>query len=115
MLDRSDMKGYYLVLDNAFIRTPVKVRDLVESRGYKCLYLPPYSPFLNPVDESWSKGKASVRRNALTADDRLSDRKYEAAQTDTKMTTNMDSPMRCHSFQDASEKISTCEKRERSD
>ena len=49
VLDRHDMKGYYLVMDNAPIHTPTKVCDLVESRGYKCLYLPPYSPFLNPL------------------------------------------------------------------
>ena len=39
---------YYLVMDNAPIHTPAKIRDLVESRHYKCLYLPPYSPFLIP-------------------------------------------------------------------
>ena len=43
VLDRNDMKGHYLVMDNAPIHTPLKVRELVESRGYKCLYLPPYS------------------------------------------------------------------------
>jgi transposase len=59
VLDRHDMKGYYLVMDNAPIHTPTKVCDLVESRGYKCLYLPPYSPFLNPIEEFWSKIKAS--------------------------------------------------------
>jgi hypothetical protein len=51
VLDRNDMKGNYLVIDNSPIYTPAKVRDLVESRGYKCLYLPPYSPFLNPIEE----------------------------------------------------------------
>jgi hypothetical protein len=74
VLDTNDMKGHYLVMDNAPIHTPVKVRELVEGRGYKCLYLPPYSPFLNPIEEFWSKVKAGVRRNALTADDQLSDR-----------------------------------------
>ena len=56
-------------MDNAPIHTPVKVRELVESIGYKCLYLPPHSPFLNPIEEFWSKVKAGVRRNALTADE----------------------------------------------
>jgi hypothetical protein len=41
VLDRNDMKGHYLVMDNAPIHTPVKVRELVEGRGYKYLYLPP--------------------------------------------------------------------------
>ena len=58
VLDKTNMQGYYLVMDNAPIHTPAKIRDLVESRHYKCLYLPPYSPFLNPIEEFWSKVKA---------------------------------------------------------
>jgi transposase len=72
------------VMDNAPIHTPLKLRELVESRGYKCLYLPPYSPFLNPIEELWSKVKAGVRRTALTADDRLSDRICESVQMVTR-------------------------------
>ena len=68
------MKGHFLVKDNAPIHTPLKVRELVESRGYKYLYLPPHSPFLNPIEEFWPKVKAGVRRYALTADNILSDR-----------------------------------------
>jgi hypothetical protein len=33
VLDRNNMKGHYLVMDNAPIHTPVKVRELIESRG----------------------------------------------------------------------------------
>ena len=84
VLDRNDIKRHYLVMDNAPIHTPAKIRDLVENRGYKCLYLPPYSPFLNPIEEFWWKIKAGVRRNALTADDILSDRICEAVQTVTR-------------------------------
>ena len=78
VLDRNEMKGHYLVMDNAPIHTPSAVRDSIESRGYKCLYLPPYSPFLNPIEEFWSKVKAGIRRNALKTDDRLSDRICES-------------------------------------
>ena len=84
VLDRNDIKGHYLVMDNASIHTPIKVRELVENRGYKCLYLPPYSPFLNPIEEFLSKVKAGVRRTALTAHDRLSDRICESVQTVTR-------------------------------
>jgi transposase len=85
VLDTNNMKGHYLVMDNAPIHTPLKVRELVESRGYKCLYLPPYSPFLNPIEEFWSKVKAGVRRNALTADDQLSDRICDAVRVITQL------------------------------
>ena len=62
---------FTFVMDNAPIHAPAKVRHLVEGRHYR--YLPPYSPFLNPTEEFWSKVKAGVRRNALTADDQLND------------------------------------------
>jgi transposase len=84
VLDRNNMKGHYLVMDNAPIHTPATVRALIESRGYKCLYLPPYSPFLNPIEEFWAKVKAGIRRNALRAEDRLSDRICESVNKVTR-------------------------------
>ena len=84
VLDRNEMKGHYLVMDNAPIHTPSAVRDSIESRGYKCLYLPPYSPFLNPIEEFWAKVKAGIRRNALKTDDRLSDRICESVNNVTR-------------------------------
>ncbi|EIE92185.1 hypothetical protein RO3G_16896 [Rhizopus delemar RA 99-880] len=54
-LDQFDMKGRYLVMDNAAIHKVTEVKDLIASRGYKVIYLPPYSPFLNPIELFWSK------------------------------------------------------------
>lgn len=71
VLDKHDMKDHCVVMDNAPIHTPAAVRSLIESRGYKCLYLSPYSPVLNPIEEFWSKVKVGARRNALEVDDRL--------------------------------------------
>lgn len=34
-----------------------RVRELIQSRGCKLLYLPPYSPDLNPIEEGFSKVK----------------------------------------------------------
>ncbi|KAG1050024.1 hypothetical protein G6F43_007677 [Rhizopus delemar] len=59
-LDKSDMKGQYLVMDNTPIHKPKVIQKLIEDRGYKCLYLPSYSPFLNPIEKFWSKAKAGV-------------------------------------------------------
>ena len=84
VLDKNNMKGHYLVVDNAPIHTPATVRALIESRGYTCLYLPPYSPFLNPIEEFWAKVKAGIRRNGLSADDRLSDRICESVNKVTR-------------------------------
>jgi transposase len=38
------------------------VRELIEERGCKLMYLPPYSPDLNPIEEAFAKLKALLRR-----------------------------------------------------
>jgi transposase len=107
------MKGNYLVMDNAPIHTPAKVRELVESWGYQCLYLPPYSPFLNPIEELCSKIKAGVSRIALTADDRLRHRLCESVQMVTRADCRASIHHAVSFFPRCKREISTCEKTER--
>ena len=38
------------------------MRDLIEERGAELLFLPPYSPDLNPIEEAFSKVKGLVRK-----------------------------------------------------
>lgn len=78
-LDKHNMQGRYLVLDNASIHKVSDVQDLIKCRGYKVAYLPPYSPFLNPIELFWSKLKAGVKRDCLMATDNLSARIVESA------------------------------------
>ncbi|CEG79136.1 Putative Piso0_000048 protein [Rhizopus microsporus] len=62
------MKGHYLVMNNAHIHTFEDIAKYVESRGYRCAYLPPYSPELNPIEQFWSVIKSKVSREG-NADD----------------------------------------------
>ncbi|KAG2208189.1 hypothetical protein INT45_001260, partial [Circinella minor] len=78
-LDKHNMQGHYLVLDNASIHKTDDVQKFIKTRGYKAVYLPPYSPFLNPIELFWSKLKAGVKRDCLTATDNLSARIVESA------------------------------------
>jgi transposase len=70
-------------MDNAPIHTSPK-KNLAESRGYKCVYLPSYSPFLKPIEEFWSKVKAGIKRESLSATDNLSQRITESGQKVTE-------------------------------
>lgn len=54
--------GQLVVMDNLGAHKGVRVRELIESRGCKLLYLPPYSPDYNPIEEAFSKIKGSLRR-----------------------------------------------------
>jgi transposase len=83
VLDRHNMKGMFIVMDNCKIHHSRFVVDLMKERGYKPLYMPPYSPFLNPIEECWAKIKSQIRRNPLSKDDVLSDRIAEACKTIT--------------------------------
>jgi transposase len=50
-----------VVMDNLSSHKGPRVRELVEERGCTLLYLPPYSPDLNPIEEAFSKIKALLR------------------------------------------------------
>jgi transposase len=54
--------GQVVVMDNLSSHKGRKVRELIEGRGCELLYLPPYSPDLNPIEQAFSKLKASLRR-----------------------------------------------------
>jgi transposase len=55
-------EGQSVVMDNLSAHKGKKVRQLVEARGCQLLFLPPYSPDLNPIEEAFSKVKACLRR-----------------------------------------------------
>jgi transposase len=49
-------------MDNLSAHKGEGVRELIEARGCELLYLPPYSPDLNPIEEAFAKVKALLRR-----------------------------------------------------
>jgi len=55
-------KGQVVVMDSLPAHKPKRVRELIERRGCKLLYLPSYSPEYNPIEEAFSKIKQILRR-----------------------------------------------------
>jgi transposase len=53
--------GHLVILDNLTAHKVPGVRALVEARGACLLYLPPYSPDFNPIEQAWSKLKQHLR------------------------------------------------------
>jgi transposase len=51
-----------VVLDGLGAHRTEKVRKLVQARGADLVFLPSYSPEMNPIEESFSKVKALVRK-----------------------------------------------------
>jgi transposase len=54
--------GQVVVLDGLGAHRTEKVRELVEARGADLVFMPSYSPDLNPIEEAFSKIKALVRK-----------------------------------------------------
>lgn len=61
--------GDVVVMDNLSVHKIERVRELIEGAHAELLYLPPYSPDLNPIEKAWSKFKQFLRSaKARTAD-----------------------------------------------
>jgi len=54
--------GRIVVMDNLSAHKTQKIRELIEGAGCELLYLPPYSPDLNPIEEAFSKIKGILRK-----------------------------------------------------
>jgi len=51
-----------VVLDRLGAHRTQRVRELVEATGAELVFLPSYSPDLNPIEEAFSKIKGTVRK-----------------------------------------------------
>jgi transposase len=54
--------GQIVVMDNLSCHKRAGVREAIEAAGCRVLYLPPYSPDLNPIELAFAKLKALLRR-----------------------------------------------------
>ena len=54
--------GDIVIMDNLSSHKRVRVRQAIEEAGAHLLYLPPYSPDLNPIEQAFAKLKALLRK-----------------------------------------------------
>ena len=65
-------RGEVVFMDNCPIHKLDEIEDLIDARGAGVVFLPPYSPDLNPIEPCWSKVKARLRAlKPRTLDDLL--------------------------------------------
>ena len=65
------MPGDIVIMDNLGSHKVDGVRRAIEAVGAKLIYLPPYSPDLNPIEQFFSKLKAYLRKVAARTVDAL--------------------------------------------
>jgi transposase len=54
-------EGDVVVWDNLGAHRSQAVREVIEAKGARLLFLPPYSPDMNPIERCWSKIKTFLR------------------------------------------------------
>ena len=79
--------GDYVVMDNAPVHKVEGIKALIEKTGAKLIYLPPYSPELNPIELAWNKIKQFLRKQKARTVDKL----YEAYSDALKEISKEDS------------------------
>lgn len=54
--------GDIVVMDNCRIHHIKEVKRILKKAGAKAVYLPPYTPELNPIEKAWSSLKQKIRK-----------------------------------------------------
>jgi transposase len=71
-------EGQVVVLDKLGAHRPQRIRELIEQRGAELVFLPSYSPDLNPIEEAFSKIKNILRKLAARTHEALLEAMEEA-------------------------------------
>lgn len=71
MLAPALQPGDVVVMDNLAAHKVAGVREAIRAAGASVLYLPPYSPDLNPIEQLFAKLKAMLRSAAARTKDAL--------------------------------------------
>ena len=51
-----------IVMDNASFHKSSETKEIIESNGRRILFLPPYSPDLNPIEKFWAVMKSKIKK-----------------------------------------------------
>ena len=55
-------EGQVVMMDNLGAHRPKRIRELIEARGGELVYVPSYSPEMNPIEQAFSKIKNILRK-----------------------------------------------------
>ena len=64
MLAPTLVPGEIVLLDNLRSHKVAGIAEAIAARGAQLIYLPPYSPDLNPIEQAFAKYKALLRKAA---------------------------------------------------
>ena len=64
-------QGAVVVMDNLSAHKVKGIQEIIEAAGARVIYLSPYSPDFNPIENSWSKLKEILRSLIISSRDSL--------------------------------------------
>lgn len=82
--------GQIVVADNLSSHKSVRAIDLLRAQGNDLIFLPPYSPDLNPIEMAFSKLKALIRKAAA--------RTYQALWRKVGAVCDLFQPQECRNY-----------------
>lgn len=59
-----------IIMDNASFHKGDYIEEIIEDKGHKILYLPAYSPDLNPIEKKWAQIKRLFRKYSYFFEDK---------------------------------------------
>jgi transposase len=71
-------EGQVVVMDNLGAHRPKRIRELIEARGAQLVFVPSYSPDLNPIEQAFSKIKNVLRKLGARTHEALMEAMEEA-------------------------------------
>ena len=70
-LSSKGLKNVIIIMDNASFHKCTEIRDLITNAGHELKFLPPYSPFFNPIENMFAQWKNIVRNLGPKDEDEL--------------------------------------------
>jgi transposase len=64
-------KDSYLIIDNASFHKGEEIENLIKESNIKLIYLPTYSPDLNPIEKKWAQVKYYYRKLTHYFEDKI--------------------------------------------
>ena len=66
-----------LIMDNATFHKGSQTKKSIEEAGHVLMYLPPYSPDLNPIEHKWAEKKAERRKTQVNIEELFKNEKRD--------------------------------------
>jgi transposase len=63
------MLGKVIIMDNATFHKSLVIREIIEAAGCRLIFLPLYSPDLNPIEKFWANLKRWINQHVLFIED----------------------------------------------